>query len=140
MPSAINELLKEKNPRINPDVVITFGADGDTHHSEHIVVGGVVTELLLAEGWVEKYPLYYFAWKKGRVDVDDLGFTNERYFNVQINYSQEDENKALETFRCYVTQYTVREFDEESERKLQDKINTLYFRKFVVMKRLKNEF
>lgn len=132
--------LKKKIPEINPDVIITFGADGDTHHAEHIVVGGVVTELLLAEGWVEKYPLYYFAWKKGQTDVDDLGFTNERYFNVQINYSQEDENKALEAFRCYVTQYTAKEFDEESERKLQDKINTLCFRKFVVMKGLKNEF
>ncbi len=52
--------LKVRIPLINPDLIITAGPDGDTHHSEHIVVGATVTELLLAEGWVEKYTLYHF--------------------------------------------------------------------------------
>lgn len=67
--------LKIKIPLINPDVIITAGADGDTHHAEHIVAGAAVTELLLAEGWVERYPLYYFAWKKGDESVDDFWAT-----------------------------------------------------------------
>lgn len=53
--------LKLKIPQINPDIIICAGPDGDTHHSEHIVVNGTVTELLLAEGWVDRYPLYFFA-------------------------------------------------------------------------------
>lgn len=127
-------------PLINPDIIITAGPDGDTHHSEHIIAGASVTELLLAEGWVSKYPLYYFGWKKGDESVDDLGYMNEQYFNVQVKYTLEDENKAIEALHCYVTQYTPEEFKEEADRKLKDTTNTIYFRKFVVEKGLKNDF
>jgi len=120
--------LKIKIPAINPDVILTFGPDGDTHHSEHIVTGGAVTELLLSEGWVDKYPLYYFAWKKGTTDVDDLGYVDDQYFNVQVDYSQEDENKALDAFK------------EDRDKKLKDTSNSFYFRKFVVKKGIKKDF
>lgn len=132
--------LRIKIPSINPDIIITAGPDGDTHHSEHIVVGGTVTELLLAEGWVEKYPLYYFAWKKGIVSVDPGSYMDEQYFNVKINYTAEDEQKAIEALHCYVTQYTTAELKEEAERKLNDNENAIYFRRFVVKKGLKNDF
>lgn len=132
--------LKIKLPIINPDVIITAGPDGDTHHAEHIVVGAAVTELLLAEGWVEKYPLYYFAWKKGAESVDDLGYMDEQYFNVKVRYTPEEERKAIEALHCYVTQYTPEEFKEEADRKQKDTANTIYFRRFVVMKGLKNDF
>jgi LmbE family N-acetylglucosaminyl deacetylase len=132
--------LKIKIPLIKPDIIITEGPDGDTHHAEHIVVGAAVTELLLAEGWVEKYPLYYFAWKKGAESVDDLGYMDDQYFNVKVNYTTEDESKAIEALHCYVTQYTPEEFKEEADRKLTDTANTIYFRRFVVKKGLKNDF
>jgi len=132
--------LKIKIPAINPDVILTFGPDGDTHHSEHIVTGGAVTELLLSEGWVDKYPLYYFAWKKGTTDVDGLGYVDDQYFNVQVDYSQEDENKALNAYSCYVTQFTTEEFKEDRDKKLKDTSNSFYFRRFVVKKGLKKDF
>lgn len=132
--------LKLKIPVINPDVILTFGPDGDTHHSEHIVTGGAITELLLSEGWVDKYPLYYVAWKKDKTDIDELGYVDEQYFNVQVDYTQADENKAVEALRCYVTQYTPEEIAEENERKIKDAVNTLFFRKFVVAKGLQNDF
>jgi len=132
--------LKIKIPFINPDIIITAGPDGDTHHSEHIVVGAAVTELLLAEGWIEKYPLYHFAWKKGAESVDDLAYMDEQYFNVKVTYTSTDESKAIEALHCYVTQYTSEEFKEEAGRKLKDTANTIYFRRFVVKKGLKNDF
>ena len=127
-------------PLIRPDIIITAGPDGDSHHAEHIVVGAAVTELLLAEGWVNKYTLYYFAWKKGDESVDDLGYVDEQYFNVKVNYSASDEQKAIAALHCYRTQYTDEEFKEEAERKLKNTTNTIYFRKFVVAKGLKNGF
>lgn len=132
--------LKIRIPSINPDIIITAGPDGDTHHAEHIVIGAAVTELLLAEGWVEKYPLYYFAWKKEAKSVDNLGYIDEKYFNVKVTYTLENENKAIEALHCYVTQYTPEEFKEEADRKLKDTENTIYFRKFLVLKGLKNDF
>jgi LmbE family N-acetylglucosaminyl deacetylase len=132
--------LKVRIPLINPDVIITAGPDGDTHHSEHIIVGATVTELLLAEGWVEKYPLYHFAWKKGDESVDPGGYVDVQYYNVKIDYLPEDERKAIEALHCYATQYTLQEFKEEAERKQKDTTNTIHFRRFVVLKGLKNDF
>lgn len=40
-------------------MLITFGPDGDTGHSDHRYIGAVTTEIILREGWVTKYPLYY---------------------------------------------------------------------------------
>lgn len=132
--------LKIKIPLIQPDIIITAGPDGDTHYAEHIVVGASVTELLLANGWVYKYPLYYFAWKKGAESVDDLGYVDEQYFNVKVDYAAADERKAIEALHCYQTQYTPEEFKEEAERKRKDTSDTIYFRRFAVAKGLKHDF
>lgn len=126
--------LREQIFFINPDYILTFGPDGDTHHAEHIVIGASVTELLLMEGWVERYPLYYIAWNKPQGDLFDLGFVHEKYFNININYAQEDENKALEIMACYPTQYTEEEIKLDRQKKLADKSNVLNFRKFLVAK------
>jgi LmbE family N-acetylglucosaminyl deacetylase len=130
------ELLKEKITLINPAFILTFGPDGDSHHAEHIVTGAAVTELLLMEGWIEKYPLYYLAWSKDQASglIEELGYVNEQYFNVKIDYTQEQETKALEIMPCYVTQYKPEELKEDREKKLSDKKNTLYFRRFVIKK------
>jgi LmbE family N-acetylglucosaminyl deacetylase len=132
--------LKVKIPLLAPDIIITAGPDGDTHHSEHIVVGATVTELLLAEGWVEKYPLYHFAWQKGVESVDPGGYVDDQYFNVKVSFSTEDEKKAIAAMNCYVTQYTAEELQREAANKLKDPSNTIYFRRFVVKKGLKNDF
>jgi N-acetylglucosamine malate deacetylase 2 len=42
--------LKVRIPLINPDIIITAGPDGDTHHSEPIVVRATQTDLLMTEG------------------------------------------------------------------------------------------
>jgi LmbE family N-acetylglucosaminyl deacetylase len=132
--------LRVRIPLINPDIIITAGPDGDTHHSEHIVVGAAVTELLLADGWVEKYPLYHFAWKKGATSIDPGGYMDDQYANVKVEYTSEDERKAIEALNCYVTQYTAEEMKEEAANKLNNGDNTIHFRKFVVKIGLKNDF
>lgn len=133
-------LLKEKIASIDPDFILTFGPDGDTHHSEHIVAGSAVTELLLREGWVDKYPLYYVAWTKEQGSMFDLGYVNEQYYNVKINYTQEQETKALGIMPCYVTQYTPEELKDDREKKLKDKNNFLHFRRFVVKSGMQSAF
>lgn len=132
--------LTLKIPQIKPDIIITAGPDGDTHHAEHIVVSGAITELLLREGWVNKYPLYYFTWKKDKEDLDELGYVDEQYLNVQVDYSDEEKKTALKVIECFVTQYTEAEMKEEAAKKIKDKQNTVYFRKFVTAKGLKKDF
>lgn len=134
------DLLKEKIPETNPEFIITFGPDGDTSHSEHIVTGAAVTELLLREGWVEKYPLYYLSWPEEVGKRFDLGYVDKQYLNVKIEYTQDDENRALEMMPCYVTQYTPDELKDDRKKKLEDTTNTIYFRRFVTEKGLRNRF
>ena len=136
------DTLKVLIPSIKPDIIITFGPDGDSHHSEHIVTGATVTELLLQEGWVEKYPLYYLAWTKGEGigGVEELGYVDKKYFNIRVDYSSEDELKGLEAFKCYVTQYTSEEMKTDYDRKTKDVNNFVHFRKFVVQKGLETDF
>lgn len=133
-------LLKVKIAAIDPDYIITFGPDGDTHHAEHIVTGAAVTELLLREDWVDKYPLYYLAWTKEVGEMFDLGYVNEKYFNVKIGYTQEEEDRALAIMPCYQTQYLPEELVADREKKINDRSNTIYFRRFVTGKGVKNDF
>ncbi|HEX7847681.1 MAG TPA: PIG-L family deacetylase [Chitinophagaceae bacterium] len=134
------DTLRKIVPVIDPAFILTFGPDGDTRHSEHIVAGTAVTQLLLQEGWVERYPLYYVAWTKEQGDRWDLAYVNEQYFNVKIEYTQDDEDLALTIMPCYVTQYTEEEIKTDREKKLKDKDHFIHFRRFVIKKGLSNSF
>lgn len=137
----LRDALIEKIPSVNPDIIITFGPDGDTHHSEHIVIGGAVTEVLLQKGWVEKYPLYYIAYASGVKSIDgDLGFIDNRYINLEVQYSAEDEIRALEAMKCFSSQYTKEELEEDRKLKLLDTKNSSYFRRFAIVIGTKKEF
>jgi LmbE family N-acetylglucosaminyl deacetylase len=131
------ELAKHINV-LKPDAIITFGPDGEYGHSEHIVVGAAVTELLLKEGLVEKYPLYFLAWKQEQVaDDEDLSYVAGKYLDVEISYSDEDEQKSFEASKCYITQTTTEEIKELIDRETKDTTNKVYFRKFHLPKESK---
>ena len=132
--------LKKLVPLIDPAFILTFGPDGDTRHSEHIIAGTGITQMLLQEGWVDRYPLYYVAWTKEQGNMFDLAYVNEQYFNVRIDYTQAQETKALTIMPCYPTQYTAEELKQDKEKKLSDKNNFLHFRKFVVKQGMQSEF
>ena len=135
--------LRKYIDSLKPDVLITFGPDGEYGHSEHIVVGASVTEVLLKEGWVEKYPLYFFAWKKEQVtDNDDLSYVADKYLDVEINYSDEDEKNSFEAEKCYVSQKTTEEIKEAIEQQKKDTMNKVPFRKFYLpgKRKLKRDF
>ena len=136
------QLLKEKIDSIKPSVLLTFGPDGDTHHAEHIVTGAAVTELLLREGWVDQYPLYYVVWTKKQSDnfMEELGYVHEQYYNVKQTYTQAQEDKALQIMSCYATQYTAEEISDDRKKKLADKDNTIYFRRFVAKRGMQEGF
>lgn len=135
------EKLKQTILNLQPDLIITFGPDGEYGHPEHIIAGSLVTELLLREGWVEKYPLYYFGWTKS-LEADGDGwvrYADDQYFNIVVNYPDEDEQNAAQSIRCYTSGFSQQDMEDmiafERERK-----NELYFRKFYVEKELKSNF
>lgn len=136
------EELKKIILQLEPDIMITLGPEGEYGHSEHIVTGASVTELLLREGWVDKYPLFFPVDRKEDVaDDDDLSYVDDQYFNVKISYSDQDEQKLFEAAKCYVTQTTPEEINDLVEIQSRDKTNIKFFRKFTVNKKKpRNEF
>ena len=135
------EALKRHILNIQPDVLLTFGPDGEYGHSEHIVAGAVVTELLLREGWAEKYPPYFpVDVKEDVLDDNELGYVDTQYLNLKITYTDEDEQKMINAAKCYNTQFTSQEIQELIEEVTKDRSNRKYFRKFNVTKEIKTEF
>ena len=133
--------LKTTIQELQPDILITFGPDGEYGHSEHIITGATVIDLLLREGWVDKYPLYFPIDKKGDVEEGDgNSYSDEQYINIAISFSEEDEMKSFEAAKCYVTQFKKEEIDRLIHDESADKTNIKYFRRFTISKGIKNEF
>lgn len=133
--------LKKHIEKINPDLLLTFGPDGEYGHSEHIVTGSMVTETLLREGWVDRYPLYFpVDIKEDVIDDDELSYIDRKYINLKVIYSDEDEQKMIEAAKCYVTQFTPEETKELIDLVTKNKANTKYFRKFIVSQKTRTEF
>lgn len=135
------EALKKHIQYFKPDVLLTFGPDGEYGHSEHIVTGAMVTELLLREGWVEKYPIYFpVDVEEDVMEDDELGYVDKQYLNLKITYTDEDEQKMINAAKCYNTQFTAQEIQVLMEEVTKDKSNRKYFRKFNVTKEMKIDF
>lgn len=135
------EELKKYIEKFNPDVLLTFGPDGEYGHSEHIVTGAIVTEILLKEGWVDKYPLYFpVDIKEDVIDDDGLSYIDKKYINLKVPYSDEDKQKMIEAGKCYVTQFTPEEMKEMTDLVTKNKSNIKYFRRFIVSQKTTTDF
>jgi LmbE family N-acetylglucosaminyl deacetylase len=136
----LREKLKETILDVKPDLIITYGPDGEYGHPEHIIVGSLVTELLLREQWVDQYPLYYFGWTKTLEQGNDgwIRYADDQYFNVIADYTDEDEQKSFESLNCY-ERMPINEREEIMEYERERK-NEIYFRKLVVEQGVKNDF
>lgn len=140
----LKDKLSQKIKEINPDFIITFGPDGDTGHSDHRMVSNMTTEIILREGWLEKYPLYYLGWTKKEDEkfkvIGGLNTVNPKYLNISINYSQEDEEKALQSLWCYKSQLSNEEVEEWITIEKKDTENVFRFRQLAVPTKKKMKF
>jgi N-acetylglucosamine malate deacetylase 2 len=125
------KLLKTHISNIKPDIILTYGPDGDSHHSEHIVISAAVTELTLREGWIDNYKLFYLANKHIPEAGYDIGTVREDYLTVKIDYSDEDELITLDADACFTSQFTKEEKDKDFIEKTNDKNNFKYYRQFI---------
>jgi LmbE family N-acetylglucosaminyl deacetylase len=140
----LKDKLSQKIKELNPDFIITFGPDGDTGHSDHRMISDMTTEVILREGWAEKYPLYYIAWTRRDDEkfkmIGGLNIVHPSYINVSITYSNKDEQKALQAIRCYKSQLSKEEMEEWIDLETKDSLNVFHFRKLTVSKTRKTEF
>ena len=140
----LKQKLTEKIKELKPDLIISFGPDGDTGHSDHRMSSNMVTEIILKEGWVDKFPLYYLGWtKKDDIKFKVIGGLNTvdpKYLNVSIKYTNEEEEQALEALDCYKSQLSPQEIAEWKDVERKDSSNTFFFRQLVVSAKQKTDF
>ncbi len=134
--------LQQKIKELKPDAIITFGPDGDSGHPEHRIVGSITTEIILYNGWVERYPLYYAGWPKEKTPIDQIQGTGEvdkKYLNVEIHFSEEDKVIAFEAFTCYKNIFSGQEIQDRKDADAADKLNIFYFRQLVISNKRKTD-
>ncbi len=143
----IKEKLTELIDKLQPHFIITFGPDGDTGHFDHKGIIDLVTEVILMhEGWYEKYPLFYLAWTKEKEvwiaqgSQTGLNYVNEKYRNIHISYTQEDQNKTFKSLECYKSQFTNEDIEKWIQAEKKDTTFTTYFRQFATNTKVRTEF
>ncbi len=104
----------------------------------------MTTEIILKEGWVEKFPLYYIGWLKKDdekfKEIIRINTIDPKYLNVSIKFTEDDEDKAMEAFECHKSQLSPKEIEEWIEVEKKDTSNTLYFRQLIVSAKQKTDF
>ncbi len=140
----LKQKLTEKIKELNPDLIITFGPDGDTGHSDHRMSSNIVTEIILKEGWVDKFPLYYLGWtKKDDIKFKVIGGLNtvdSKYLNISIKYTNQEEEQALKALDCYKSQFSPQEISEWKDVERKDSSNTFRFRQLIVSAKQETDF
>ena len=138
----LKQILQQNIEDLKPDAIITYGPDGDSGHPEHRIVSGIITELILYNGWVERYPLYYMGWPKDKnpkEQPEGAGELDKKYLTVEIHFSEEDEALAFEAFTCYKKEFSVQQMQERKEEDAADKSNIFYFRQLTVSTKRKTD-
>jgi LmbE family N-acetylglucosaminyl deacetylase len=143
----VKQKLTKIFAELNPDVIITFGPDGDTGHLDHKGIGDLVTEVILMnKGFYEKYPLFYLAWPKEKLvfipqgSQTGLNYVDKSYRNIHIKYTKEDRDKSLKSLECYKSQFRDKDIKKWIDAELKDTTFTTYFRQFVTDKKVRENF
>jgi len=136
----LKEVLGKKIEEIDPDLIITFGPDGDTGHPDHRAIGDLVSQIILKEGWLEEYPVYYMGWSKDEIDDPTLSYVDPRYLDVRIPYSDNDEEKSFESIRCHKSQFSDAGATEWIEAERKKTTNVFYFRQLIVATKQRTGF
>jgi LmbE family N-acetylglucosaminyl deacetylase len=119
---AVLERVSHLLTELRPDVLVTWGPDGVTGHTDHRMVSNLVTEVVQRGGPAAASRLYYAGFSSEHVrDLAEVGssagagipqgiaVSNERYLPVRISYRDEDARAAAESLGCHKTQYTPQE-------------------------------
>ncbi len=119
--------------RIKPDAIITWGPDGGSTHMDHRLVGASVTQVYVSKKWDNGMDLYYYGTPADQVDDEEnkiLRGQDKDYLTTQIDYTEEDLDKAVASLACHVSQVTPERVAGTKARRSKYG-RTIYLRKFV---------
>lgn len=115
-----------------PDVIVTFGPDGFSNHIDHRIVGVSATQVVLSKEWEKMPQLFYMGFPSSQLDEMNTIFrgTLDEYLTVQVPYSEEDANVAMQMAECHQSQFSPQVLEMWRER-MSDQERVVYLRPFV---------
>ncbi|MBO0589872.1 PIG-L family deacetylase [Cellulophaga sp. E16_2] len=129
---ALNENLYSLDEKIDslfvkhqPNVVITFGPDGEYGHSDHRMVSNIVTEVFQREASDTLEQLLYYGFPKEAKKKDltlntslvqwlseNLKTTQKRFLTYRISFDKKDLKLGHKASNCHKSQYTPEAIDD----------------------------
>jgi LmbE family N-acetylglucosaminyl deacetylase len=107
---------------LKPDVVVTWGPDGVTGHTDHRMVSSVVSQVIQEADPDTAPRLFYAGLPAERLAALaalsespgggmplKVAVVRTRYLPVQVPYGEEDARAATEALACHKSQYTPQE-------------------------------
>lgn len=115
-----------------PDVIVTFGPDGFSNHIDHRIVGVSATQVVLSKEWEKMPQIFYMGFPSSQLDEMNTIYrgTLDEYLTVQVPYTEEDGEVALEMARCHESQFAPQMLEMWEER-MQSQERVVYLRPFV---------
>lgn len=80
------------------------------------------------------------GWSKDEIDDPSLNYVDPKYLNVKVQYSEIDEEKSFESYKCHKSQFSDIDIKEWISKGRSNKANTFYFRQFKVDKKQRTDF
>ena len=125
--------LKEIVDNLQPDVLITWGPDGGSTHMDHRLVGASVTQVYLSLDRPTTMSLFYYGTLLESIEDEEsktLRGQNKKYLRTKISYSDEDLDKAYESYKCHYSQIDPTLTKEDFKNWGSKKEHVIYLRKF----------
>lgn len=115
-----------------PDVIVTFGPDGFSNHIDHRIVGVSATQVVLSKEWEKMPQVFYLGFPSSQLDEMNTIYrgTLDEYLTVQVPYTEEDGEVALQMARCHESQFAPQMLEMWEER-MQSQERVVYLRPFV---------
>lgn len=111
----LHDRVKQLFQELQPDAVITWGPSGWTGHPDHRMVSAIVTEVFQSQAWARPAQLYFPAVPTSAVPAANpfpVATVDERFLSVRIKVSQQDYDKARESWHCHRSQYTPEQIEQ----------------------------
>ncbi len=120
---------------LRPEVIITFGPDGDSGHPDHRLTADVTTELFFSGKLKYRPELYYFSYTPSQATKYsdwNLNYADEQFLNTRISFSETDAERYYDAIRCHQSQFTQQAMEDWIAAERADEDKRIFFRKVVV--------
>lgn len=132
---SMEDQLEAVMDSLRPDVVLTFGPEGDSGHPDHRLTADVTTELLFSGKLAYMPALYYFSYTQSQAAkyTDwNLNYADKRYLDTEISFSAENAESYYQAIRCHQSQYAQQEMDDWIAVERADADKRVFFRRVLV--------